>query len=180
MASGAGAIYDIFILSLDQLLSGGLMNSRCMSENQDLILDDGSAMTEYAVIDYLCELSQTKQLYLIDSVMRLASSCDYGGFQLEHYSIFRAYGNVARPVLKDDALTIENIIANYKYYEDGTTPAYHRAGLSRDPGENVAFALKLRHWGHGSRCCRSLPAPGGAGVVGIRLRTDLGAGNLQS
>lgn len=134
-------IYDIFILSLDQLLSGGLMNSRCMSENQDLILDDGSAMTEYAVIDYLCELSQTKQLYLIDSVMRLASSCDYGGFQLEHYSIFRAYGNVARPVLKDDALTIENIIANYKYYEDGTTPAYHRAGLSRDQVKTLLLPL---------------------------------------
>lgn len=124
--------YDVFILSLDQLLSGGLMNSRCMSEMQALELADGSTLTEYEVIDYLAELAQDKEVYIIDSVMRLATSCDYGGYNLTHYNIFRTYGAVGRPVLSGSELTVANIINNYAYASDGYTKAYTRSNLSAD------------------------------------------------
>lgn len=122
--------HDTFILSLDQLLSGGLMNSRCMAEFSPLKFDDGSTMTEYEVIDYLAELAQNNQLYLVDSVVRLATSCDYGGYNLAHYNIFRTYGAVGRPILTGQELTVENILANYAFASDGHTPAYRRANLT--------------------------------------------------
>lgn len=130
--------YDVFILSLDQLLSGGLMNSRCMAEMQPLEFEDGSSMTEYEVIDYLAELAQEKEIYIIDSVMRLATSCDYGGYTLSHYNIFRAYGAVGRPILSGAELTVDNIINNYAYASDGFTKAYLRANLS---GEELSVLL---------------------------------------
>jgi hypothetical protein len=110
---------DIFIISLDQLLSGGLMNSRAMGEMTDLVFEEGN-MTEYEVIDYIKTLSQDNQVYIIDSVMRLATSVDYDGFSLEHYYATRNYGLVARPELTGDALTVENIVENYRLAQDGT------------------------------------------------------------
>lgn len=124
--------YDTFIISLDQLLSGGLMNSRCMSDFQSLEFSDGSSMTEYEVIDYLAELAENNELYIIDSVVRLATSCDYGGYNLTHYNIFRTYGAVGRPILSGKELTVENIIANYSYAADGYTKAYVRSKLTTE------------------------------------------------
>ena len=106
--------YDTFILSMDQLLSGGLMNSRCMSAMEKLVLPDGTEMTEYEVVDYIAELSETKQVYVIDSVMRLALSAGYGGFGLEAYSLTRNYGKQPRTVLTGDQLTLDNVIAGYR------------------------------------------------------------------
>ena len=116
--------YDTFIISLDQLLSGGLMNSRCMSEMTALTFADGSSMTEYEVIDFLAELAQDNTLYLIDSITRLACSSDFGGFTLNHYSVTRAYGMVGRPVFYGDELTVESVIAAYPYAADGVSKAY--------------------------------------------------------
>lgn len=110
--------HDTFILSMDQLLSGGLMNSRCMWDAEDLLL-------EYEIIDAVAELAEdeSKCLYIIDSVMRLTTSCDYANYNLDHYNAFSAYGQIPRPQLSGEELTIENIVENYRYAQDGTTPA---------------------------------------------------------
>ena len=123
--------YDTFILSLDQLLSGGLMNSRCMADMKPLQFSDGSTMTEKDVIDYLATLSKKNNVYIIDSVMRLATSVGYASYNLEDYQNFRAYGMVARPKLSGSNLQVDNIIANYPYAADGSTMAYRKAGLSK-------------------------------------------------
>lgn len=106
--------HDTFILSMDQLLSGGLMNSRCMTGMEKLTLPDGTEMTEYEVIDYIAALSETKQVYVIDSVMRLALSAGYGGYGLEAYSLTRSYGKLPRTILTGNQLTLDNVIAGYR------------------------------------------------------------------
>ena len=105
--------YDTFIISLDQLLSGGLMNSRCMMEMEPVTLPNGKVMTEYDIIDYIGELANTKHVYVIDSILRLAMSSGFGGYGLHAYSLTRSYGMKARPTLTGWKLTLENVIKNY-------------------------------------------------------------------
>lgn len=105
--------YDTFVISLDQLLSGGLMNSRCMEKMEGISYSYGEYMTEYEVIDYLVELSQEKDVYIIDSVLRLACSNNYRGYTLRDYNLTRAYGMLPRFVLGGDALTVDNIVRYY-------------------------------------------------------------------
>ncbi|MEG2004199.1 MAG: DUF4127 family protein, partial [Clostridia bacterium] len=54
---------DYYVISIDQMLSGGLVGSRWLS-NTDLLL-------EYSIADYLISLTQKKHVYLFDTVMRL-------------------------------------------------------------------------------------------------------------
>lgn len=120
---------NVILLSLDQLLSGGLMNSRCMEVMQPVEMPDGSVLTEYDVIDYIVELGERKTIYVIDSVMRLAVSNEYGGYTSADYTLTRKYGMVDRMCLEDEALTLENVIANYDVASDGTA-AYLNAGFT--------------------------------------------------
>lgn len=102
---------DVFVLSLDQLLSGGLVNSRAMN-GSDLSL-------EYEIMDYLEELSKKKPVYIFDTVMRIASTVGYLGLGLEAYNAFRSYGTQKRAALTGEELTIENIYAGYRFDEKG-------------------------------------------------------------
>lgn len=124
---------DIFILSLDQLLSGGLVSSRAMN-NDDLTF-------EYEVIDYIAALSEKKTVYVYDTVMRLASTVGYGGLGIDAYNAFRNYGAQQRALLTGAELTIENIYAGYRYDENGAPietalseealTSYHKARLRK-------------------------------------------------
>lgn len=110
-----------FILSLDQLLSGGLVNSRSMT-SQPVTLSDGTVLTEYGMIDRLLEVlggSTENRIYLLDTVMRLAPTVGYDGFDQGGYKALRAYGMKARPTLSGSELTVDNIIANYELGSDG-------------------------------------------------------------
>ena len=44
---------DRYILSMDQLLSGGLVNSRSMWESEPVTLSDGTTLTEAELLDHL-------------------------------------------------------------------------------------------------------------------------------
>ena len=102
---------DAFVISLDQLLSGGLVSSRSLRDN-DLSF-------EYLAMDYLAELSTRKPVYVFDTVMRLATTVNYQGLEEEEYDFFRSYGAVARAPLTEDELTIANIVKGYRYDENG-------------------------------------------------------------
>lgn len=114
---------DRIVLYLDQLLSGGLMNSRCMEQMEPVTLSDGSVYTEYDIIDYVASLAGTHSVYVIDSQLRLAASNDYRGVTLEDYEICRSYGMVPRPQAESDA-DIETIVAAYPLAADGTEAVY--------------------------------------------------------
>ena len=122
---------NLFLLSLDQLMSGGLVNSRAMSAGQELRFDDGSTMTEAEAFDaFILALKDdpNNRVYLYDSVVRLASTVGYEGFGIEEYYALREYGMVARPELTGDELTLANIFADYAYAADGVTKAEDALG----------------------------------------------------
>lgn len=122
---------DLFLLSMDQLFSGGLVNSRAISAEAPLVFEDGTVMSETEAFDeFIFSLSKDAEnrIYLFDSVVRLASTVGYRGFDLEEYYALREYGMVARPTLEGDALTLENVFANYPYAGDGVTPAEDALG----------------------------------------------------
>ena len=104
---------DAFIISLDQMLSGGLVGSRWL-DNTDLTF-------EYEIIDEIARLCENNTVILFDTVMRLASTVDYQGLVLNDYNALREYGKKARKQLTGSELTMENIIAGYRYDENGQT-----------------------------------------------------------
>ena len=116
---------DLFLMSLDQLFSGGLVHSR-YTLGEDLVFDDGRVMSEAEAFDeYILSLTEDpkNRIYLFDSVVRLASTVAYEGFGIDEYYALREYGMVARPALTGDELTLENVFANYPYAADGVTLA---------------------------------------------------------
>ncbi|QNL44452.1 DUF4127 family protein [Oscillibacter hominis] len=117
---------DLFILSLDQLLSGGLVSSRSMTGSDPILLSDGTALSEEeAVKRFLLPLcaDSANQVYLLDTVMRLAPTVGYDGFDLAGYEALRSYGMAERPTLSNNALTICNIVDTYPLSaQSGTVP----------------------------------------------------------
>lgn len=136
---------DVYVLSMDQLFSGGLVNSRVVTE--PIAFADGTQATQLEVVDtYLMALAQDpdNQIYLIDTVMRLAPTVGYLDFGMAEYETLRAYGMTQRPVLEGESLTVENIINGYPYDAQGAlAPA--DASLSQEvlDGYHQARAQKL-------------------------------------
>lgn len=96
---------DCYVLSLDQMLSGGLVYSRMMIEDN---LDE-----TFSYIDQILTAIGDKPAVLFDSVMRLASTVGFYGYESAEYDRLRAYGAIARKQFGGDELTVENIVANY-------------------------------------------------------------------
>lgn len=113
---------DRYILSMDQLLSGGLVNSRHTAETMTVTLPDGTEMTDLELMTALLgELArdENNHVWLLDSVMRLAPTTGYAGFGIEEYNALRAYGAEGRPALTGQDLTAEAIQADYRLGGDG-------------------------------------------------------------
>lgn len=113
---------DRYILSMDQLLSGGLVNSRHTAETLTVTLFRGMEMTDLELMTALLgELARdgNNHVWLLDSVMRLAPTTGYAGFGIEEYNALRAYGAEGRPALTGQDLTAEAIQADYRLGGDG-------------------------------------------------------------
>ena len=111
---------DLFLLSLDQLCSGGLVSSRAMSENEVLHFPDGDLSECDAFDAFILSLAddENNRVYLFDSVMRLASTVGYGGFGAAEYDALRAYGMAERPAAAPDA-TLRELFSLYPLGADG-------------------------------------------------------------
>lgn len=97
---------DYFVISLDQLLSGGLVNSREMSGT--------SYDEEEKIIDAIIELSKTNHVYITDTVLRLAScTVGYQGATLDDYYYLREYNLRVRPTLDKNQISFNNIVWDY-------------------------------------------------------------------
>lgn len=114
---------DRYILFLDQLHSGGLVNSRCMTEN-GIHDPGGGVLTTRQILDGLLKaLSADPKnvVWLLDSVMRLAPTVGYQGGTLEQYNWLRDFGALPRETLTGTDLTIENLRDSYwRTVEEGT------------------------------------------------------------
>lgn len=124
---------DWYVISLDQMLSGGLVSSRWM-DNTDLEF-------EFEVCDYLKALSLKHKVILYDTVMRLAFTDGYGGYGMNEYDRSRAYGIEERLELYGDELTREKIVSTYTTAPDGSE--IDAKGLSRDQLDKY-FACRER------------------------------------
>ncbi len=103
---------DYFVISLDQLLSGGLVNSRSMTNT--------GCRREAKLIDAVVELSKNNHVYVLDTVARLATcTVGYQGATLETYNYLRQYSINPRTVLKGSNLTIRNITMDYSFDSKG-------------------------------------------------------------
>lgn len=118
---------DRYVLSMDQLLSGGLVHSRAMFNHEDISFwEEGSnqlqTMTEYQIMGSLLSTLTTdpeNRVWLLDSVMRLAPTVGYQGGTLEEYNALRAYGAQPRPQLDGAELTLAGIEESYRKGADG-------------------------------------------------------------
>lgn len=113
---------DRYVISMDQLLSGGLVNSRSMYESVPVELSDGTTLTEMQMVEQLLAsltADSNNRVWILDSVMRLAPTVGYDHWDLDGYNALRAYGMEARPDLSGEDLTPENIALNYRLSKNG-------------------------------------------------------------
>ena len=137
---------DRYILFVDQLTSGGLVNSRHMNESLPVTLSDGTVLGEEALLEQLMTtLAEDSKnvVWLLDTVMRLAPTVGYDGFGLAEYNGLRSFGIAARPVLTGTDLTVENIVADYPLAADGSALRVTDFGITADMAENY-FAARER------------------------------------
>lgn len=112
---------DRYILSLDQLLSGGLVSSRSMT-GYDAALPGGGAARVYDLLEELMtalSADGNNVVWLLDSVMRLAPTVGYKGGTLEEYNAIRAFGALPRRTLEGEALNLEDIDESYWWGPNG-------------------------------------------------------------
>ena len=121
---------DYFVISLDQMFSGGLVNSRYPDTSVLLTTDITSG--EKAIADYLIGLANTpgKHVYFFDTVMRLASTGGYKGYELDEYQALRDYGKAARYVYSATSFQTSNYATSktkindiYSKYQKDTSNA---------------------------------------------------------
>ncbi len=106
---------DRYILSLDQLHSGGLVASRSMT-GYDIELPGGGTVQVHSMLEQLLTALSTDEnnvVWLLDSVMRLAPTVGYEGGTLEEYHAIRAFGALPRRTLEGAALNLEDIGESY-------------------------------------------------------------------
>lgn len=112
---------DRYILSLDQLLSGGLVASRSMT-GYDAALPGGGTVRVYDLLEELMtalSADENNVVWLLDSVMRLAPTVGYEGGTLEEYNAIRAFGALPRRTLVGEDLNLEAIGESYWWGPDG-------------------------------------------------------------
>lgn len=112
---------DRYILSLDQLHSGGLVSSRCMTGDAVPIPGGGTTSARELLDDLLGALARdpNNRVWLLDSVMRLAPTVGYQGGTLEDYNALRAYGAAARPALPAGDVESSDLEALYRLGSGG-------------------------------------------------------------
>lgn len=131
---------DRYILSLDQMHSGGLVASRSMT-GYGIELPGGGTARVYSMLEkLLAALSADEKnvVWLLDSVMRLAPTVGYEGGTLEDYNAIRAFGTLPRRTLEGKALNLENLDESYWWGPNGEN-------LRSRTKEEGTYEAALRH-----------------------------------
>lgn len=131
---------DRYILSLDQLHSGGLVASRSMT-GYDIELPGGGTVQVHSMLEKLLtalSADENNVVWLLDSVMRLAPTVGYEGGTLEDYNAIRAFGALPRRTLEGDALNLEAIGESYWWGPNGED-------LRSQTREEGSYEAALRH-----------------------------------
>lgn len=116
---------DRYILSLDQLHSGGLVSSRTLTGDELDLPGGGTVSSSQLLENLLAKLAEDENnvVWLLDSVMRLANvTVGYEGARLEHYNWLRAFGAQPRETLSGTDLTMEHVLESYWRGPNGEDP----------------------------------------------------------
>ena len=114
---------DYFVISLDQLLSGGLVGSRDYAGIDDLTAETGAdydpnLVFEGQVIDYLAGLVTRKDVVLFDSQMRLASTPSFNHTDMNLYTGLRlGFAEKARLDVEITTGTDDELLEIFDNYE---------------------------------------------------------------
>ena len=138
---------DRYMLSMDQLLSGGLVNSRHTAESLTVTLSDGRTMTDTELLERLLTAlaaDGNNRVWLLDSVMRLAPTVGYAGFGIEEYNALRAYGAAPRKEASGTELTAEAVTADYRLGSDGTVLEAADFGLTEEQADEYLSARRRK------------------------------------
>ena len=135
---------DRYILSLDQMLYGGLVNSRETAVNVAVHPDIGTILLSDLLEDLMTALSAdpNNTVWLLDSVMRLAPTRGYNGGTLDNYNLIRAFGSAPRQVLEGSELTLENIFQGYGRAPNGESTIYDDIHRENDVADNYDAVLR--------------------------------------
>lgn len=113
---------DRYILSLDQLHSGGLVASRSLTGDELELPGGGTVSASQMLENLLTRLAEDEGniVWLLDSVMRLAPTVGYEGGTVEEYNALRSYGALPRETLEGrEELTFANVCLSYRYGPSG-------------------------------------------------------------
>ena len=138
---------DRYMLSMDQLLSGGLVNSRHTAESLTVTLSDGRTMTDTELLEGLLTAlaaDGNNRVWLLDSVMRLAPTVGYAGFGIEEYNALRAYGAAPRKEASGAELTAEAVTADYRLGSGGTVLEAADFGLTEAQADEYLSARRRK------------------------------------
>ncbi len=133
--------YRNFIISLDQLYSGGLLSSRVIT---DEISEETIIYCQGVLKTLLSDPDNT--IILIDSILRLATSADYFGYDLITSNATRAYGMQSRATVDFSEMTIDN----YEDYFQSVIDNYTTCNSSLTTGtmlEETYLAVRQRKLG---------------------------------
>ncbi len=131
---------DYYVIALDQIFSGGLVNSRY----SDSSFNGQFTAQDKEIADFLVDLAKNNYVVYTDTIMRLASTYPYKEHTEVLYTMLRDYGKgenyygtSSRIVLDENGtdkynLTFEHVVSSYKFSKDGTTPIgrYYQVGSS--------------------------------------------------
>ncbi|MBR5134362.1 MAG: DUF4127 family protein, partial [Clostridia bacterium] len=128
---------DYYVIHLDQMFSGGLVGSRYPDTPMpsSVTVSDAGVLTatELDVMNRLVALASKadNHVYFVDTVMRLASTGSYKGYEVPAYNSFREYAQKTRKVLSTSNFdeteysksldSIKQIYNNYQIGSSGET-----------------------------------------------------------
>ncbi|MBQ3920741.1 MAG: DUF4127 family protein, partial [Firmicutes bacterium] len=138
---------DRYMISLDQLLSGGLVNSRAISGSDPVTLSDGRVLSETELLEELIGIlagDPYNRVWFMDTVMRLAPTAGYSHWTLDDYNNVRAYATVPRQELDEGDLTIEKIISLTTLGADGKTIPTSKYSVSDEKLEEYLGARERK------------------------------------
>ncbi|MBP5678969.1 MAG: DUF4127 family protein [Bacilli bacterium] len=108
---------DYYILSLDQMYSGGLVGSQYLSDDDIKVYGKGVDASNNILITLMKD--SQNHIYLIDSVVGLTVTPGFMDFTGEDAVLLRNYTAVPRKSLKGADLTIKKIAEAYSSDENG-------------------------------------------------------------
>ena len=132
---------DRYLLSVDQLLYGGLVASRLAKTTTER---DGVPWPLTDLLESLLSAlaeDPNNEVWLLDSVMRLAPTVGYMDGSLEYYNAMRTFGAAPRKTLTGSELTLDNIRATYGTDANGND-------LLDFGGDSALYDSALRYMEH--------------------------------